>query len=155
MIAQKDSRRNRNWELPILWNTTNITCKIRRRFKYAILKVSEDLKEISNVTLTFLFISIFIGIRYRFAGSMSDNCITKLLGTSPKAHGRSCIITKECLQYATQPNRKGYHLTHQFIYFLFGINNGTVFECTYIRKRNLSSSNYLFYMNLQLVNLPN
>ena len=101
------------------------------------MKVSEDLKEISNVTLTFLFISIFIGIRYRFAGSMSDDCITKLLGTSPKAHGRSCIITKECLQYATQPNRKGYHLTHQFIYFLFGINNGTVFLSVLIFEKEI------------------
>ena len=54
----------------------------------------------------------------------SDKCITQLLGTWSATNGQTCVTTKECLQVENQPHKKGYALTHQFLYFLSGIKYG-------------------------------
>jgi len=60
----------------------------------------------------------------QFSEKKSDHCIALLLGSAAESHGRTCIITEQCKTMETAPHTSGYVLTHQFLYFLIGLQHG-------------------------------
>lgn len=76
-----------------------------------------------------------------FSVNLGDKCFTQLLGTSPESNGKSCFVTKECIQMMIRSHTMGYALTHQFLYFLIGVKNGLYYihNCIYLFS-------YLFYL---------
>lgn len=81
-------------------------------------------KKVTMNNMLFFFV-YFQGLYADINERESDKCITQLFGTWPGPNkGHSCVVTEDCKQKESSSHKKGYALTHQYLYFLAGIKFG-------------------------------
>ena len=64
--------------------------------------------------------------RPRFNEPFSDSCLSHLLGTVG-GKSRKCVIPAKCWTTMTLKGQNNYALTHQMIYFQFGVTHGRLY----------------------------